>query len=288
MATVSEKARIIPIQGWDDLQAKLSAYDAGWAFRGMADEHWTLQTSLDRLQTGLNSQAERYLLTAFQRRAHHYIPDPPKLAEDLEWLALMQHHGAPTRLLDCTKSAYVALFFAMSGGEDSGTAALWAVDLDWCKNQAVQRIMPHFAGPLEPTDSLGKPDVFSSAFLSANQAPSLTLVAPMQPFRLNQRLSIQQGLFLCPGNVQLGFELNLLAYEGPQFQDKVHKLSIPRALRIECIRALNKMNINYGTLFPGLDGFARSLGLNVEIATATGRLSQEQQKLSIYNEWSFL
>jgi hypothetical protein len=75
----------------------------------MADSQWPLHTSLDRLQTALNAQAERYLLTAFQRRAHHYITDPPKLEEDLEWLfeaargragcahSLAEHSGIPRR-----------------------------------------------------------------------------------------------------------------------------------------------------------------------------------------------
>jgi hypothetical protein len=48
------------------------------------------------------------------------------------------------------------------------------------------------------------------------------------------------------------------------------------------------MNINRATLFPGIDGFAQSLAANVQIATDTGRLSRELQKLSIYTDWGFL
>jgi hypothetical protein len=117
---------------------------------------------------------------------------------------------------------------------------------------------------------------------------SVDLVAPLQPFRMNQRLIIQQGLFLCPGNPGRTFEENLLSYESQQFDQHVHKLSIARALRIDILAALNKMNITRATLFPGVDGFAQSLGINVQIATQVGRLSQEIQKLSVYTEYGFL
>lgn len=52
----------------------------------------------------------------------------------IEWLALMQHFGAPTRLLDFTQSPYVATYFAVEDAtEDS---VIWAVNESWVRNQA--------------------------------------------------------------------------------------------------------------------------------------------------------
>jgi FRG domain len=288
--SVSDKAKVVQTSSWEQLLGLIRAYKPAWAFRGACSAAWELKTSLERLEAVPVYHAERYLLSAFQRRIHHYVDDPPDLEDDLEWLALMQHHGAPTRLQDWTKSPYVALFFALEqAGDSTNDHALWAIDLDWCKQQAFAKVPAPLPDPtpLDPNESMGKRGVFKTVFLR-QQGQSITMVAPLQPFRMNQRLVIQQGLFLVPGNPEVSFEQNLLAYEATQFQEHVHKIIVPRSKRHEILGALNKMNINRATLFPGIDGFAQSLGTNVQIATLTGRLSTEIQKLGVYTEYGFL
>ena len=58
-------------------------------------------------------QREERAIRIFRRKAHIYLPDRTVLSDDLRCLAMMQHHGAPTRLFDFTKSPYVAAFFAL-------------------------------------------------------------------------------------------------------------------------------------------------------------------------------
>jgi hypothetical protein len=273
---------------WPDLQAKLAMYDHRWAFRGMGSATWSLQTSLERLLISPVVEAERYLLSAFQRRAHHHVRDCPDPEDYLEWLALMQHHGAPTRLLDCTRSPYVALFFALAQPLDAqGQACVWAIDIVSCKESAMQILAP---SPLNSNaaTSLGKPDIFKAAFMREHEntgPPSVLCVAPIQPFRMNERLTIQQGLFLCPAQVRMGFEENLQATS--MTGTKIEKLVFPSNLREDILAELNKMNINRASLFPGIDGFAQSLAVNVQIATHKGKLSQEIQRLDAYDEYGF-
>ena len=90
------------------------------AFRGhcttpkQTDFEPALTTGLERaclLADGSLTRApehEKGIIREFRRRAHHYLPDATLLGDSLELLALMQHHGAPTRLLDWTYSLYVA------------------------------------------------------------------------------------------------------------------------------------------------------------------------------------
>ena len=86
--------------------------DTTSARHGLCPRHLSvLRTDFDVLQTSVGFA--RVLVHDFRRRAHHYIQSPPSPDEHLEWLALVQHHGGPTRLLDFTKSFYVASFFAV-------------------------------------------------------------------------------------------------------------------------------------------------------------------------------
>src|SRR5216684_3693164 len=60
-------------------------------------------------------------------QAHLFLAHVPDDADSFHWLALMQHHGAPTRLLDFTWSPYVAAFFALERA--TSDAAIWAINL---------------------------------------------------------------------------------------------------------------------------------------------------------------
>lgn len=96
----------------------------------------------------------------------------------------------------------------------------------------------------------------------------------MNPSILNQRLVIQQGVFLCPGDPSKTFVENL---EGnlsePGSEDKIRRYFIPYNAREEILRNLFRMNINRAGLFPGLDGFAKSLNLWILYDTSIDRLN---------------
>ena len=77
--------------------------EARWIFRGQSED-WPLNPLIMRIpvnDVGYEiSEAERDTLSSFKRGAHHYLQHLPKDDDALEWLALMQHFGVPTRLLD--------------------------------------------------------------------------------------------------------------------------------------------------------------------------------------------
>ncbi|MDY6839793.1 MAG: hypothetical protein SWH78_17685, partial [Thermodesulfobacteriota bacterium] len=79
--------------------------------------------------------------------------------------------------------------------------------------------------------------------------------------RLNLRLSIQQGTFLCPCNINYSFMANFCASisKNTPLNNHVKLLEIKPKLRKKVLKELYRMNITKASLFPGLTGFAESL-----------------------------
>jgi hypothetical protein len=213
-----------------------------------------------RLSLERAPEIEDALLREFKRRYHHYSLHVPSPLEHLRWFSLMQHYGAPTRLLDWTYSRHVAAYFALEDlRDDDEECAIWAVDSVWARdataalfheNNRDTRFLREAAD--EEVEKL-----FLNSMLRAQ--PYIASVVPINPFHLDERLTIQKGVFLCPGDVTKTFEKNLEALPNHDHRDNIRKLKIPVSERRKALRDLDDININRATLFPGLDGFAQSL-----------------------------
>jgi FRG domain len=195
----------IRVDSWEDA-VFLSKGLAGHAFRGQSDAKWSLSTTIERaarrygFPDGALRNREIVLLSNFQRRAHQYVVDPPSLDDRLEWLALMQHHGAPTRLLDFSHSFYVAAFFAMESAEQD--AAIWALSTEFT--------MGHTSNLLSETKTMLDLEEESRAVLQAHLSghQTSTCVMLVEPHRMNARLAVQQGCFVVPGDLSKSFMEN--------------------------------------------------------------------------------
>jgi hypothetical protein len=97
------------LKSWDQF-LKLIANPpySNWAYRGERDERWPLFSSLSRYLQSFGvapnawTRQEARILRVFKRKAHQFVEQPPEASDDFQWLALMQHHGAHTRLIDFT------------------------------------------------------------------------------------------------------------------------------------------------------------------------------------------
>ena len=262
----------------DRLSKFTTDWSRGWIFRGQA-QGWPLESALHRLverarknQGSLSSASvvEHFAVTEFQRRAHHYRATVPVDAHKFEWLALMRHHGAPTRLLDWTRSPYVATFFAIADGEavgsvtQNGPPAVWAVSSKWLADEA-RSVWPELSSISDACGVLpGAESSFDRLFFPRSRQQH-AVIMPLEPFRLNERVSVQQGVFLCPSSPDWPFE-TVLKYvcETASEPAPFYRLLIHRSARRELLRLLRMMNITSETLFPGLDGFARSVSEVIE------------------------
>ena len=240
----------------------------GWIYRGQRDSQWKLKTTLERACDNyghlLNKARdnENVLLRDFQRKYHHYSQYIPDSDHTLEWLSLMQHYGAPTRLLDFTYSIVIAAYFALENAEKD--CSVWAINGIW----AIEKSADCFRKGSQEWKFL-KGDIteknekiFNKAFRRHNPK---TFACQMNPFRLNERLTIQKGVFMCPGNVALPFECNLKNLKEWNVKKNIVKIIIPHQLKRKSLDFLSSMSITRSTLFPGLDGFAQSLSISLPV-----------------------
>jgi hypothetical protein len=255
---------------WESLKSVLFALSSGegrWIFRGQRKSGWRLEPTLERLANEHRGEAycslsnlEKYLLFQFDRRMHHYLDRRSVPATLVEKLALMQHYGAPTRFLDFTKSPWVAAFFAFERAEPEIECSVWAVNRDWCQAMAVERLLPNKGKgeKLMAATAIEDPEecveILACALREEKEAALI-----IEPFKMNQRLIPQQGLFLCGTHNTKRLQDILASYPKESVRDPVQKLVIDASYRREAMQDLYRMNINRATLFPGLDGFAQSL-----------------------------
>jgi hypothetical protein len=250
------------LESWLDL-AKYKKH--GWIYRGQNDESRGLSTSLDRcldrhsIRPGDRPPIEAELLREFRRAYHQYGSHLPAEQNTLEWLSLMQHHGAPTRLLDFSYSIYVAAYFAVEDAKSQ--SAIWAINGPW----AFQQTYKLFKDASKPCRLLDVERIeerdeesFNETYL---QLPCVPSVCPLNPYRLNERLRLQKGVFLIPGDITQSFETNLSALSGYNSAESMLKIVIPESLKRELTEQLYYMNITRMSLFPGLDGFCKALGM---------------------------
>jgi FRG domain len=189
----------------------------------------------------------------------------PEEDHSFQWLALMQHHGAPTRLLDFTWSPYVAAFFALERATND--AALWALFPPGLSNTMIRTIR---ASQKVEADEIG-PWVtgnYEKYFLPNDRR----IVIIGEPHRMNQRLIAQAGTFVMPGVLNSPVEELAPANAITKFT------LITAKIRKQAMAELYSMNINNATLFPGLDGLARSLAYELEFHWAFDPITMEKHE----------
>jgi FRG domain len=250
----------IRVASWPDALSCLTELDPFHIFRGQSDAAWTLKTSIERCHFfGKNYRVEKDFLKDFQRGACTYLASLPAPDDTLSWLSLMQHHGAPTRLLDFTHSPYVATYFALENAVTD--AAVWAIHSQHLKEDLAQKSPRSFQYRGDEWY-----DLSDEAFKQIFDDNELSCVFPVRPSVTNKRYMAQQALFVSLGNTNASFMDQLLSYSWPEYlAEHIVKIILPIALREEGLYDLSRMNINRAVLFPDLDGFSMHLKNTYEL-----------------------
>lgn len=278
------------IESWRDFD-EYDSRSPQTVYRGHANVDWTLETLYHRKQRVLNPMREFEMLRSFISQAGVYQADLPEPHDYVSWLALMQHHGTGTRLLDVSRSKYIALWFAVMSMVEHGCetdGAVWVFKTYGSNINFYNAMMASeetrcidtrsdpFASPLEEYKQLGWR--FTNEFIKADANMGVDevtdeVVAPYKdrldalrksggvirvvPKKINKRMIAQAGEFLVPITLRKTFEENLNV-KTKKISPEVIKLIIPREMACELLGKLETMNINYQTLFPDISGLARN------------------------------
>jgi hypothetical protein len=230
---------------WND---ELGLYRSDCAFRGRWDADDDLSTSLLRLG-GDAETVEGHLLRNFRKYAAR---DAVPVDSLWNWLALGQHHGLPTRMLDWTYSPYVALHFATTHIDASDRdAAVWLVDYVRAHELAPRKLR-------QCLDDEGA-NVFTTEMLSriASDFDDLRSLGDdfavfVEPPSFDDRIVNQYALFSLMSRADRSFDDWLADHS-----ELVRRIVIPSELKWQVRDKLDQSGINERVLFPGLDGLTR-------------------------------
>ena len=241
----SELWELLFREAWNE---PLGRFRSPYAFRGNTSVRHRLETALSRLGP-VSAGIEGHLLRNFRKYAFGTIPGDDTT---WNWLALAQHHGLPTRLLDWSFSPFVAMHFATARPETFAVdGVIWMVDYV----QTNRVLPPVLQDALREEGS----DVFTAELL-ARVAPSLEefdrlaaepFVLFLDPPSLDARIVNQAALF----SVMSSSRARLYEWLGSH-PDVCWKVIIPAELKWEIRDKLDQGNITERVLFPGLDGLS--------------------------------
>lgn len=275
----------VSLEGWEDFKSYIGQFSMNWAFRGQESEDWVLSNAIERTAfINYHPGIEADFVAEFQRGARNYLSKDETPGHLIEWLALMQHHGAPTRLLDLTWSPFVAAYFAyeqcLMDWEDSVT--IWGLNINYLKNRALEVLSEEFGERLNESRNLINEAVFEKIFYQNNKR----LVFPVEPFSMNRRYSLQQSVFVSTGIAEVPL-MEQLSFLGDSIGKAVVKILVPSRFKNYVMRDLQRMNLHRASLFPDLDGYAASLRLRYESRQTPDETMEEHAKKLANKDYPF-
>ncbi|HEX8876513.1 MAG TPA: FRG domain-containing protein [Phycisphaerales bacterium] len=214
---------------------------SGVLYRGQPAKH-DLQPKVARPYSGRTPpeiqeraspiEIESFVFQSFLQQAVGVLDHQSLPSDKWEQLALAQHHGLPTRLLDWTTNALVALFFAVSNDRS---------------NSEVFRLHRSKSMMIDPQDR----DPFS-----------LHRIVVYAPRHISARIRAQQGLFTVHGldrsrnrHIPISRSFDPAGDEAPNVDYVVVRTEFFEQIR----RDLQRCGVDGSTLFPDLDGISRHL-----------------------------
>jgi hypothetical protein len=234
----------------DARNAALDRIRSPYIYRGLSNFDYELKTSLVRMG-GPFLELEKHLLRNFKKYAYNANPQG---ASDWHWLALAQHHGLPTRLMDWTYSPYAALHFATENiNRFNIDGVIWAMNYEKINDYLPDR-------PRSIIREVGSNSFTSEMLFKAYERledfdrVDEDFVIIFESASLDQRIVNQFALFSMMSTAD-----GILSQWLAQYPELYFRIKIPAGMKWEIRDRLDQANINERVLFPGLQGLSKWL-----------------------------
>lgn len=213
-------------------------------FRGHRESSYRLVPSA--LRNSSFTANQRTMLKRFMQDAQSFLVDAP--TNQWEWLFLAQHHGVPTRLLDWSENALVALFFACERedaqleGTPREDGHVWVL-LPAALNQASGTWTSQHAEDLPLFGVDGNLEKYHPLSLDSPQEPRKPVAALAN--RSFRRISYQWGTFTITDQIP--------ALEDQAGSDTfLKRLTISADAKLEILDELRSLGIEERVVYPDL------------------------------------
>jgi hypothetical protein len=229
-------------------------------FRGHQRANWKLHPKLYRDY----DQRQREKLHIEDEIREEFVVRAPALSHikrsdqpDWDWYFLMQHSGAPTRLLDWSEGALIGLYFGVRDNPGFYDSAVWVLDPYKLNMRVVGK--QELICPTISMNSAGQKSLkrwLPPANLQKKKLPPAPV--PILPAQIAQRISSQRSCFTIHGSDQNGLDKL-------QGDDLLIKIVIPSIDVTKIRRELEVCGIDEATIFPDLDGLGRCVSTRWKI-----------------------
>jgi hypothetical protein len=277
------------VRNWKDLRDWVDAITCdgkSHMFRGQPGPYGVLKPKFLRLleNGGITDhkrahEIESDLLERFIREAPVQIDEPPVRAllnipgraAILTWWGIMQHYGAPTRVLDWTGSPYVATYFAVEKELESDGEI-------WCYRE--EQLEAKWRLAIEQKKLNSWP--VGMAYQDYEQMRKIDDKPILHHFihgTRTIRMAAQQGVFTVCTDVFQDHAKLLAELLGPDQEKRAYRRTvISKRLKPEFLEHLRFMNITGASLFPGIDGVGRFIDESARIHLYR-RVASEMQEV---------
>ena len=244
---------LMPLLTDQEYRPDLGRNRSAFVYRGMTNADFRMVTSLRRNCRQLQASLEPAILKNFAKYA---VIEDPSIAQSVWRQMIMgQHHGLPTRLLDWTQSALVALHFACSEDDMEHMAAhdaqVWRIDISELHSLLPERyreVMHRYMAEVFTVDML---DEAARSLAQYDRDMGESSLVVLEPPSINARIVNQYSFFSV-----IPMEMGDLEGFLDRYTQRSVRYVIDRQLRWRVRDMLDQLNMNERIVYPGLEGIS--------------------------------